>query len=69
MRELLIKCSRCILIIQEKALFENLPANVLEEGLRKGKGYLRAKQNERRHKGDYSNKANGKDDKLPFPRQ
>lgn len=66
MKELIIKCSRCVLIVPEKALFQYLPANVLEEGLRKGKGYIRAKQCERREKYDYPSKANRKDDKLPF---
>lgn len=41
MKELIIQCTKCLLVMDEAELLQNLSPGVLERALRKGKGYRR----------------------------
>ena len=41
MKELVIHASKCVLVLDEKELLDNLPRDTLEKAIRKGKGYRR----------------------------
>lgn len=55
--ELLIKCTKCLLVLDESELMKNLPPGVLEKALRKGKAYRRCERVARYEKSrtDYMN--------------
>lgn len=41
MSELVIRCTKMVLVMDESELIKNLPPGVLEQAIRKGKGYKR----------------------------
>lgn len=47
-KQLIIPCSRMILVLDENELVNSLKPETLEKGLRQGKGYKRACESERR---------------------
>lgn len=55
--ELLIKCTKCLLVMDESELLRNLPPGVLEKALRRGKAYRRCERVARYEKSrtDYMN--------------
>lgn len=55
--ELVIKCTKCLLVMDESELLRNLPPGVLEKALRKGKAYRRCERVSRYEKSrtDYMN--------------
>jgi hypothetical protein len=44
LKELVIHCTKCLLVLDEGELFKNLPPGVLEKALRKGKAYRRCER-------------------------
>ncbi len=55
MKELVIRCTKMILVMDEAELIKNLPPDELEKAIIRGKGYKRADAVERRTKGgDYN---------------
>lgn len=57
MREIIIHCTKCLLVLDESELMKNLPPGVLEKALRKGKAYRRCERVARYEKSrtDYMN--------------
>jgi len=55
--ELVIKCTKMILVMDESVLIKNLPPGVLEQAIRKGKAYRRCERVSRYEKSrtDYMN--------------
>ena len=47
-KELIIPCRKCILILYENELFNGLKPGLLQTALKRGKGYKRAIQVEKR---------------------
>ena len=47
-KELIIPCCKCTLVLYENELFNGLNPEVLEQAIRKGKGYCRAMNVEKR---------------------
>lgn len=47
MKELIIRCTKCLLVMDENELLRNLPPGVLEQALRRGKGYKRLQRAEK----------------------
>ena len=44
MKELVIQCTKMILVMDENDLIKNLPPGVLEQAIRRGKGYRRCER-------------------------
>mgnify|MGYP000615953490 CR=1 FL=1 len=42
--ELVIKCTKCLLVMDESDLLRNLPPGILEKAIRKGKAYRRCER-------------------------
>ena len=49
-RELIIKLTKCTLVMDEGVLLRNLPPGILIDAIKKGKGYLRCKRVEQYEK-------------------
>lgn len=47
-KELVIKCCKCVLVLNENELFNGLKPEVLQTALKRGKGYKRALAVEKR---------------------
>lgn len=47
-KELIIKCCKCTLVLNENELFNGLKPEVLTQALKRGKGYRRAEAVEKR---------------------
>lgn len=50
MKQLIIWCTKCLLVMDEAELLQNLPSGILERATRRGKGYRRCKRVEQYEK-------------------